>query len=85
MALDIVFTGRNPFTNEQIAAGISAAHDVFAKHGLDAEAAWSRNVASIEEHAQEDEIWSEADHAAAVAMCGGKDTTAAENAMLEWY
>lgn len=81
--LTITFTGRNPFTEAEIARGIEAAEAIFKKHGLNAELAWERNLRSMDENFHADDVWTEADYAACLAMCGGDDTNAADNATLE--
>lgn len=81
--LTISFTGRNAFTDADVARGIEAAKTVFARHRLSIDQAWTNNMIMMAAKAQADPVWSEADYEACRAMCGGDDTIAAGNATLE--
>lgn len=83
--LDITFTGRNPFSEAEVAAGVAAAYAVFAGEGVTPDKAHERNMRAVEDRCELDALWERADYAAAQAMCGaaGCGTGAAENASLE--
>jgi len=62
--LTIEFTGRITADDAEIAERCQKAAEVIAAAGMTVEAAWSANLASIEDHMQISDLWSRAELAA---------------------